>query len=312
MEITFDNPYLLLFLLALPLMAAAHYYDWKHKKKESLTFSNFEAAARVFEPFIIPSYPLQLVLRILILLCLVFSAAGMNLWYRGPSTELDFALAIDASSSMSAEDLSPSRIGVAKEFASSFIDALPINSKVAVISFSGTSFIDQTLTDDHEKAIIAVNNIELKPIGGTDLGSAIITAANVLTTGGNQSKLIILLTDGQSTVGTPVQDAITYAQNLFITIDTIGIGTTEGGGYFGEKDVTTQLDKTTLEQISTSTGGKYYEIKTAEELRNLYKEISREVYKNVKITLTPYFISLVLLLLIMHWLLSFTRFSSLP
>lgn len=312
MEITFDNPHLLWFLLALPLVAIAHYYDWKHKRKESLMFSNFEAAARVFEPFIIPSYPLQLGLRILILLCLIFSAAGMNLWYVGPSTDVDFALAIDASSSMSAEDLKPSRIDVAKEFASGFISTLPINSRIAIVSFAGTSFIEQTLTSDHGKAQNAVNNIDLNPTGGTDVSSAIITAANMLTTEGNRSKSIILLTDGQSTVGIPVKDAISYAQNFFITVNTIGIGTLEGGGFFGEEEQSTQLDETTLEEISNSTGGKYYKTTTTEQLRSLYKEISKEVYKNVKITLTPYFISLVLILLIINWLLSFTRFSSLP
>lgn len=312
MEVTFDNPLLLWFLLALPLMAIAHYYDWKHKKKESLMFSNFEAAARVFEPFIIPSYPLQLALRILILLCLVFSAAGMNLWYVGPSTDINFALSIDASSSMSAEDLKPSRIDVAKEFASEFIGSLPVNSKIAVVSFAGTSFVEQVLTSDHAKAQEAVNSIELKPTGGTDISSAIITSANLLLTEENKSKSVILLTDGQSTVGVPVEEAISYAKNLFITVNTIGIGTPEGGGFFGEEDKSTQLDKTTLEEISNSTGGKYYQITTTEELKNLYTEISKEVYQNVKITLTPYLISTVLLLLIINWLLAFTRFSSLP
>lgn len=312
MEINFDNPQLLWFLLAIPLMAIAHYYDWKHKKKESLMFSNFEAAARVFEPTTIPSYPLQLVLRILIFLCLVFSAAGMNLWYVGPSTDLNFALSIDASSSMSAEDLKPSRIDVAKEFASEFIGSLPVNSKVAVVSFAGTSFVEQVLTDDHGKAQNAVNNIELKSTGGTDIGSAVITASNLLQTEGNQSKSVMLLTDGQSTVGISVEEAISYAKNLFITVNTIGIGTPEGGGFFGEEDKSTQLDKTILEEIANSTGGKYYQALTTEELKNVYQEISKEVYKNVKITLTPYLISMVLTLLIVNWLLAFTRFSSLP
>lgn len=312
MEITFDNPQLLWFLLALPLMAIAHYYDWKHKKKESLMFSNFEAAARVFEPVMIPSYPLQLTLRIMILLCLIFSAAGINLWYVGPSTDVNFALAIDSSSSMSAEDLKPSRIEVAKTFASEFVDSLPITSKVAVASFAGTGFVEQTLTSDHGKAKESINKIELRPVGGTDIGSAIVTSANLLLTEENKSKSIILLTDGQSTVGMPVLSAVNYAKSLFITVNTVGIGTSEGGGFFGEEDSSTQLDKTTLEEIANNTGGNYYKVVTQEELKKVYQEISNEVYKNVKITLTPYLISIVLMLLIINWLLAFTRFSSLP
>lgn len=312
MDITFDNPGLLWFLVIIPLMFIAHYYDWKHKKKESLVFSNFEAAARVFEPVTIPSYPLQLALRVFIFLCLVFSAAGTNLWYVGPNTDIDFALAIDASSSMSAEDVTPGRLIVAKETASEFVSSLPINSKVAIVSFAGVAEVEQSLTDDHGKAQNAINNIELNPTGGTDIGSAIIMASNLLLVEGNKSKSVILLTDGQSTVGIPVEKAINYARNLFITVNTIGMGTPEGGGFFGEEDKQTQLDEATLENIANLTGGKYYKTITKEELKNTYKEISQEVYKNVKITLTPYLISIVLMLLVINWLLSFTRFSSLP
>ncbi|MDP2908891.1 MAG: VWA domain-containing protein [Nanoarchaeota archaeon] len=312
MDVTFDNPVFLWFLLIIPLMFVAHYYDWKHKKKESLIFSNFEAAARVFEPTTIPSYPLQLSLRVFIFLCLVFSAAGTNLWYVGPNTDIDFALAIDASSSMSAQDITPDRLIVAKETASEFVSSLPINSKVAVVSFAGASFIEQTLTDDHGKAQTAINNIELKPTGGTDIGSAIITASNLLLVEGNKSRSVILLTDGQSTVGISVEKAIDYVKNLFVTVNTIGMGTPEGGGFFGEGGDLTQLDEATLENIANLTGGKYYKTTTKEELKNAYKEISQQIYKNVKITLTPYLISIVLMLLVINWLLSFTRFSSLP
>lgn len=311
-EITFNNPGLLWFLLAIPLMIVAHYYDWKHKKKESLMFSNFEAAARVFEPLMIPSYPLQLTLRILIFLCLVFSAAGMNVWYTGPSSNINFALAIDSSSSMTAEDLKPDRITVAKETAAEFVDFLSSTSKVAVASFAGTSFVEQTLTEDRGKAKEAILNIKLKHIGGTDIGSAIITASNLLLSEENKSKSIILLTDGQSTVGVPIEDAIVYAQDLFITVSTIGIGTPEGGGFYGEKDESTQLDEKTLEEIATATGGKYYKATTKEELQRTYKEISNEVFNSIKIGLTPYLITVVILLMILHWILTFTRFSSLP
>lgn len=312
MEITFDNPQLLWFLLGIPLMALAHYSDWKSKKKESLMFSNFEAAARVFEPVTIPSYPLQLALRVLIFLCLVFSAAGMNIWYMGPSTDINFALAIDSSSSMSAEDIKPSRITVAKESASEFIDSLPSASNIAVVSFAGASFVEQVLTGNHEKAKEAIENIKLKTTGGTDLGTAIITASNLLITEENKSKAIVILTDGQSTVGIPVEEAIDYAQNQFVTVNTIGIGTPEGGGFFGDEDTPTQLDERVLEEIASTAGGKYYKAMTKEELQNVYKEISRQVYKGLKIRTTPYLISMVLLLLILHWILTFTRFSSLP
>ena len=312
MDITFDNPLLLWFLLTVPLMMVAHYYDWKYRKKESLMFSNFEAASRVFEPMIIPYFPVQITLRVLIFLCLVFSAAGMNIWYTGPSTDINFGLAIDASSSMSSEDIAPSRIDVAKETALEFVDSLPINSKIAVVSFAGTSFPDQTLTSDYGKVKDAISNIRLHTEGGTDIGSAIITATNLLLISGNESKSVIVLTDGQSTVGLSIEKAIENAQDLFVTVNTIGIGTLEGGGFFGEEEKVSQLDETTLNEISSRTGGKYYKAVNKEELQNAYEEISGQIYKSVGIKLTPYLISVVILLLILNWLLTFTKFSSLP
>lgn len=310
MEIVFDNPVFLWFLLAIPLAVLAHYYDWRYKKKEALMFSNFEAAARVFEPTMIPSYTLLLTLKIIVLLCLVFSAAGMNLWYIGKSTNVDFTIAIDASSSMSSEDIMPSRIDVAKVSASEFIDSLPSTSKVAVVSFAGTSFVEQILTEDHGKAKDAIKNMRLKPTGGTDIGSAIITATNLLLTGQNRSKAVILLTDGQSTVGVPVEESITYAKNQFVVVNTIGIGTMDGGGFFGEEEKLTQLDEATLGEIANSTGGSYTRAATKEELKEIYEGIGQSVFKNLKLSLTPYLISIVVMLLIISWLLSFTKLAT--
>ncbi|MBM3199922.1 VWA domain-containing protein [Candidatus Woesearchaeota archaeon] len=314
MEITFDHPFILWFLLALPLMTMAHYYNWRYKKKEALMFANFEAAARVLEPTIIPAYPFQLTLRIFIFLCLVFSAAGMNFWYIGPATDVNFALAIDSSSSMSAEDFQPDRLSAAKEFAAKFVEALPIKSKVVIVPFAGASFPKHTLSDDHAQVIDDIDSITIQGVGGTDIGQAIITSANLLLNEENKSKSIILLTDGQSTVGIPVSTAIQYAQNFFITVNTIGVGTEEGAGFYGEEDAQaqTKLDFSTLENIAVSTGGRYYRVDTKEKFDEVYMDISQEVYKNIKIGLTPYLISAVIMLLIINWILSFTKYSSLP
>lgn len=312
MEIIFDNPKFLWFLLALPFTAIAHYYDWRFKKQDSLMFSNFEAAERVFKPMVTPSYPLQLTITILIFLCLVFSAAGINIWYTGVSTDINFAVAIDASSSMSSEDLKPSRLGVAKESAFEFIDSLPRTSKIVVVSFAGASFVEQTLTDDHGKIKEAIANIRLKSTGGTDVGMAIITATNLLLVEEDKPKSILLLTDGQSTVGIPVQDAVEYVKKMRVSVNTIGIGTSEGGGFFGEEGTLTQLDDTTLEEIAADTGGRHYTLESKENFGDIYEEIGKAIYKNMEIGLTPYLIAVVLMLMILNWLLSFTRFSSLP
>ena len=46
---------------------------------------------------------------------------------------------------MLATDMTPDRIGVAKQIAKDFVDALPYESYIGVISFSGESYIEQSL-----------------------------------------------------------------------------------------------------------------------------------------------------------------------
>ena len=65
MEIIFDNPVYLLFLLSLPILIVFHYVALKRVRGRVLQFANFVAMSRVVTPVTQPRNILQLVIRLL-------------------------------------------------------------------------------------------------------------------------------------------------------------------------------------------------------------------------------------------------------
>ncbi len=316
MEITgisFEYPQLLWYLVVIPIFIGAYVYNLKFKRKEALLFSNFESLEHVIGRTFLPSYTLQIVINVLILLLLILSAAGLTLWYSGPVAEADFAILIDSSASMSAEDIPPSRLEAAKAAAISFVESLPAKSKVAIISFGGVPFVEQPLTEDLSEAESAIANINLKAEGGTDLSSALVTAANTLSIS-EHPKVAILITDGASTVGLPIKDGLDFVKSNHISVHTVGIGTEEGGAILntGTGDRDTTLHEDTLIAIAGATLGRYHRVRNSAEFTISYDEVVESSVSKINIKLSPLLISIVIILMGVWWTLTFTKFSRIP
>lgn len=315
MGIVFNNPVFLWFLLAVPILIITHFLSLKYGKKEALRFSNFEAISRVVKKRISEKpYPrifmnknlLLLIIRATSLSLLIFSVAGTVLWYRGETTDFDFVLAIDTSSSMLADDFSPNRLEATKVAANMFVDSLAKKSMVGLVTFSGTSFVEQKPSEDLELLKKMVDSIKVSRMGGTDLGTAIITSSNLLIAG-DKGKAIILLTDGQSNVGADVLDGIEYANKVDVMVHTIGVGTEEGGK-FKETEIISKIDEVTLKRIASMTGGGYFRANNKEELVKAYKGIAGLNIRKMSLNLTPAFMFVALMLLILEWVLVNTKY----
>jgi len=231
------------------------------------------------------NFPLLLV-RVLILVFLVFSIAGTTIIYEGLVSNLDFALAIDASASMLAQDYEPDRLAAAKKAALLFIDSIPEETKVGVVSFAGAGFVKQELSSDGEQIKDVIGKVDIELAGGTAIGEAIISSVNLLL-GGQRNGNIILLTDGENNVGPSISDAIAYAKKFDVTINTIGIGTEEGA-VIGDTTFVVGLDSETLELIAGQTGGKYYRARTDIELESAFKEIATSTTRNITVDISSY------------------------
>ena len=310
MEIIFNNPKYLWYFLTIPLLVAIHFITLSKVRGKVLQFANFVAIARITGMQPQQKNILLLLARISIIVFIVLAVAGTTIRYIGESTENDFVLAIDSSSSMLANDLEPTRIEAAKEAALLFIDSIPRKSRIALVSFSGTSFVKQALTDDQGVLRESLGNMGIEPVGGTDLGDAIITGTNLLLLS-EKSKAVILLTDGRSNVGMNPLQAVEYANNNNINIYTIGVGTEEGGMPEGV-NVTLTLDEETLEIIANETDGEYYRAESKEALNNAYSEIASSSRKKLSIDLTMYLMLMALVGVFLDWGMISTKYRRIP
>ncbi|MCX6710276.1 MAG: VWA domain-containing protein, partial [Candidatus Woesearchaeota archaeon] len=199
MEIVFSNPQNLWLLLTVPILILTHFIVLNFLKRRAFRFANFDVIRRIVGPegnrknsqFLSENFVL-LILRILAVSFLVLAAAGATLWYQGRGSKFSYVIAVDASSSMLADDMQPNRLEAAKKAAGDFVGMLSL-AKVGVIDFSGVSFVRQPITDDLSLSRNAIANIGIEDVGGTAIGDSIITATNLLSQEDN-ARVVILIT----------------------------------------------------------------------------------------------------------------------
>jgi len=308
MEIIFNNPEYLWFLFSIPILIFAHFATFKNVKRRAIKFANFAAIQRITGGEVLSKNLTLLFVRILILLLFVLAISGATFVYKGMASNYDYIIAMDNSNSMIVEDFEPTRFDAAKSAAKDFVNQLDPDNYVGILSFSSVSLIESQLSADftHVKAVI--DGIELSEVGGTDMGQAIINGANLLFDS-DKGKAVILITDGQSNIGIPLDEAVDYVNKRDVIVHTIGIGTTEGSSFFG---TTLTLDEESMAYIAANTGGRYFKAENVEELKNAYSQIIELTERKISQHLNMSFIFLALLLLLYEWILINTRFRTIP
>jgi len=198
-------------------------------------------------------------------------------------------LAMDVSNSMSANDVSPSRLAAAQQAALSFIDSQPDSVDIGVVGFDQGSLTTSQPSADRAAAKAAVQR--LRTAGGTSLASAILGSLSAITgkpvrigedgdlpdIGYWGSATIVLFSDGEDQAGADGGDAAaaaTIAQNAGIHIETVGVGTADGttlevDGY----QLHTALDTEQLTAIAKATGGTYHPASDTEQLDDIASTI---------------------------------------
>lgn len=321
-EVTFANPAYLWTLLIIPLIIAIHIFTLKNIRTSALKFSNFEAIERVSKGEVLGK-PYRgalankniflLLLRVLIYTLLILSVTGTTLWYVGQASDFDFVLAIDSSTSMLADDLENSRLESAKDAANIFADSVVGQSRIGIVSFASAVFVDKEPILDKGEIKDTINSLDLKESGGTNIGDTLIASANLLMLDKleGKSKVIILLTDGQSNTGTPVEIATEYVKSRAIIVHTIGLGTEEGGKLFG-LDVISKLDEITLKTLAEQTNGKYFRAESKDVLENAFKEIASFTEKRISFDISWILLIIALSLLAVEWVLIHTVYKTIP
>ncbi|MBN2101503.1 MAG: VWA domain-containing protein [Candidatus Aenigmarchaeota archaeon] len=310
MEISFTNPQFLWFFLALPTLILLHFISIRYTRAQALKFANFPAIEKITGQKLISKNYLLLILRLVTFSIIILAISGPVLWYTGRSSNFDFVMAIDASGSMASNDYDPNRLEAAKLAAKIFVDNAPKDSEIGIMSFSGITFLKQFPSNNFERVKASIDDIKVEYVGGTAIGSVIIDASTVLTTG-NKARRILLLTDGQNNVGPDVKDAIDYANDKHIIIDTVGIATKEGGSMPGLTSVTI-LDEDSLKNISAATGGSYIRVQNETDLGEAFQRLAISSEQKLSEDLTVPSLLAAFVLLFLEWGLLNTKFRTLP
>ena len=186
---------------------------------------------------------------------------------RRQSKGVEVMICLDVSNSMLAKDYSPCRLERAKLAISSLVDRLQ-GDRIGLIIFAGTSFVQLPITTDYVSAKMFLSSINAGsvPVQGTAIGDAIRTAAKSFSAQSEQSRAIILITDGENHED-DASAAAKDASAMGIKIYTIGVGSGEGQPIPLEdgtlmKDtkgeiVVTRLDEKTLRDVARQGGGAY-------------------------------------------------------
>lgn len=304
-RISFIYPQYLLFLLLIPFLIFIHFISLTASKGKALRFANLDAIQKIRGIDIFSKNLTVLMVSSIIVFLLSFAAAGTIIYMYADATSHSFAITLDASDSMRAEDVYPNRLEAAKEAAKDFVDSTPRGTSIGLVSFSGISFIEQDLTESKELIKDSIDQIEIFRVGGSDIHEAIITSTNILK--GEEAKAIVLFSDGQMNVGI-LEGIISYARDNDVIVHTIGVGTEEGGmvGYG-----ISRLNDETLKAISYNTNGVYVKLADIES-DDVFDEIIRKTRKNVPVNISIYLIIISLIFFVILFILVNLRYRGLP
>jgi Ca-activated chloride channel family protein len=236
-------------------------------------------------------------------------------------------LAIDTSISMEAEDVSPSRIDAAREAATVFLDAVPEGVAVGVVGFDGTArhLISPTTRIDAVRRVIE-GSIDHASLGeGTAIGEAVLAGIEAIEgaaeaggeaapSSGEPRGTIVVLSDGETTMGRSNDEAATAARNAGIPVHTIAFGTDAGtiqDPFAGEVPV--PVNEEALGKLARQTEGEAMTAVSVEQLSQVYEDLGRSVtVEKEQVEIGDWFAGAALALLCLAGVGSLAWFGRLP
>ena len=307
MEISFLYPKFLTLLLLVPFFVFIYFFSVIYNRKNAVVFSNFSAMERFYDLEFFSKNFMALYFNILILVVFIFALAGTAVSFNVDTSAFSYIIAIDTSGSMATTDVAPNRLEAAKETAKKFVDLLPVGVEVGVIGFSGDSVVFQPLDTSKLKAKFAIDEIDYGVIQGTNIYNALISANKLFE--GRQIKSVILISDGQLNIGDAPQ-ITRYVNRNNIIVNTIAVGTTEGG--LTNSNTISKVDEDFLQALAFNSGGRFFRAENFDELSNSFDTLVSETNKEVTIDLTIYLLLTGIILFTLLWVLHNLRFKILP
>ncbi|MDH5340719.1 MAG: VWA domain-containing protein, partial [Rubrivivax sp.] len=240
---SFQWPTLLWTLLLLPLLVVMYLWLLRRRRRQTVRLASVAIAKQALGKG--PGWRRHVppLLMLLAMAALLLATARPTAVITLPLSQRTIILAMDVSGSMRAEDVKPNRLAAAQEAAKVFVNDLPREVKVGVVSFAGTAAVVQAPTTSRDDVVAAIDRFQLQR--GTATGSGIVLSLATLfpddgieiqhitgqrkfpgkplgeeppakpfvpvAPGSYNSAAIIMLTDGQRTTGPDPMEAAKMA-----------------------------------------------------------------------------------------------------
>jgi Ca-activated chloride channel family protein len=287
---TLKHPHFLWLLIPAVLLLAA---EWVVRPQGAAVASTGEVMARVRGQLNSVSHKIPSVLRFLALVLLIFALArpltGMRPVIESAEVR-DIMLTLDVSGSMTAiadviQNRPLDRLDVTKLAVIDFIANRKIDEtdrfgtdRLGLIAYASWAWIQTPLTLDYGLLEYELGGLEIDTLmepnkhNQTAIGEAIALSVSNLNKSPAQSKVIVLLTDGNNNAGKidPLT-AADLAKRYGIRVYTIGAGAPDVRNQRARQN---PIDETTLKKIAEATGGKYYRATNLNSLQEAYQEIN--------------------------------------
>ena len=309
---TFAAPLLLVGLLLVPLAVLVYLLVQRRRSRYAVRFTNVDLLANLAPRTPAWRRHVPPVLYLAAIGALVFALARPSMTMAVPREEATIILTMDVSRSMRATDVEPTRLAAAQQAASDFVDQLPETFRVGLVVFSTAPRVVVSPTTDREAIHGALD--DLVADGGTALGDAIAlsldaaeltpsvdpsaaptpdasaspapsASATPSPSAADEPPLVamVLLSDGANSTGQrEPADAADEAAALGVPIYTIALGTATGTvevpNRLGELEtLPVPPDTETLAAVAETTGGRFFDAPTAEDLAQIYENLGSRV-----------------------------------
>jgi len=277
----FEQPLWLWLLVIVAALVVAYVFAQRRRSKYAVRFATLPMLEKVAptRPGWRRHAPAFAFLAAMIVLTIAIARPVADV--RVPRERATVVVAMDISNSMAATDVEPNRFEVAKSAATEFVNSLPEQFNVGLVSFARTANVVTPPSTDHQATVDAIGRLTLTD--STAIGEAVLTSLQAVRSldadaaNDPPPTRIVLLSDGGNTSGRPIEEAAEAATQAGVPVSTIAYGTPEGTVDIDGRNIPVPADAESLRGLADATSGSFYSAESDEELRSVYSDLQSSI-----------------------------------
>ena len=274
-DLRFDNVNQLKWLLIVAACAMVCVYGFAQKRRALAAFASAKLIGVLTPNVSRGRQYLKNAMTLAAMIAIVLAMVGprWGTYYEDAiQRRLDLMICLDVSRSMLAEDAGMSRMDRAKDDIKRLLERLGGGS-IGLVAFAGKAELVCPLTDDYEFYRMTLEEVgpHSVQLGGTNLAEAIRMAVKGFGDTARQQRAIIVLTDGEDTMGGQPELEAKKAKDAGVQVFTVGIGDAQRGALipetkegqksyvmFDNEQVWSKMNPDQLKAIAAAGGGEYH------------------------------------------------------